>query len=308
MSQPIASTAESADGTSRRETSAGLDAVSSTRSLILLAIGALTGLALAGYALFTAKGTSTLFVPSEYAAVVNHQPISRTDFLAQLQALYGADLSASTPAQRKTALDGMIREELFVQRGRELDVAAVDADVRSATVVAVGQIVAADAIASVPTDAQLRAYYDAHKSTYASEGSIRARDIVFADKAKAIQARGALRGGATIAAVAQQFGGRISEKLDGEDFYFAAKIHLGDRLFAVARALGDGAVSEPIAARDGFHLIAKQKNNRPLPFTFSEVQGQVLTDFRAERIARIQSEEEKFLRKRADIVIAEDLR
>jgi parvulin-like peptidyl-prolyl isomerase len=202
----------------------------------------------------------------------------------------------------------MIREELFVQRGRELDVASVDVDVRSATVTAVGQIVAADAIASVPTDTQLRAHYEAHKNTYASEGSILARDIVFADRTKAVQARNALLGGATIPAVAQRFGGRISGKLDGEEFYFAAQIHLGDRLFAVARALGDGEVSEPIAAQDGFHMIVMQKNNRPLPFTFSEVRGQVLTDFRTERIQRIQSEEEQFLRKRADIVVAEDLR
>ena len=43
------------------------------RSFILMGLGALIGLIVAGYALFTAKGTSTLMVPAEDVALVNQQ-------------------------------------------------------------------------------------------------------------------------------------------------------------------------------------------------------------------------------------------
>src|ERR1700736_5111442 len=84
------------------------------RSFILSGLGALIGLGLAGYALFTARGTSTLMVPAEGVALVNQQPISRSDYLAQLQTLCGVDLQHATAAERGKTLDDMIREELFV--------------------------------------------------------------------------------------------------------------------------------------------------------------------------------------------------
>ena len=73
------------------------------RSLLLMSAGALLGLSLAGYSLFTARGTSTLRVPPEDVALVNQQPISRSDYLAQLQTLYGVDLEHATA---RTAIEG----------------------------------------------------------------------------------------------------------------------------------------------------------------------------------------------------------
>src|SRR5271170_8129457 len=129
--------------------------------------GALVGLVMAGYALFTARGTSTLIVPPEDVALVNQQPIARSDFLLQLQTLYGVDLRHATAAQRRKVLDDMIREELFVQRGKELDVASTDPDVRAAMVNSVELEIAADAVTSQPTETQLRAYYALHRARYA---------------------------------------------------------------------------------------------------------------------------------------------
>src|SRR5579863_3578507 len=152
----------------------------SRRSFIFMGSGALLGLLMAGYSLFTARGTSTLIVPPEDVALVNQQPISRSDYLQQLQTLYNVDLQHATPAQRRKVLDDMIREELFVQRGKELDVASTDPDVRAAMVNAVELEIAADAITAEPTEPELRAYYAAHRARYASEGTMTVRDYVFA--------------------------------------------------------------------------------------------------------------------------------
>lgn len=148
--------------------------MSVARSMVLKGCGALVGLVLAGYSLFAARGTSTLVVPAEDVALVNQQPISRSDYLAQLQTLYSVDLRHSSPV-----LDDMIREESFVQRGKDLDVASSDPDVRSAMVNAVELEIAADAITSMPSEAKLRAFYADHRSRYASEGTMTVRDGCF---------------------------------------------------------------------------------------------------------------------------------
>src|ERR1700723_219087 len=174
------------------------DDMSSRRSFVLMGGGALLGLIMAGYALFTARGTSTLIVPAEDVALVNQQPISRSDYLQQLQTLYGVDLPHATAAQRRKVLDDMIREELFVQRGKELDVASTDPDVRSAMVNAVELEIAADAITAQPSEQQLRAYYALHRERYASEGVMTLHDYVFplSESAAAAEAARALRSGA----------------------------------------------------------------------------------------------------------------
>src|SRR5580658_6387402 len=184
--------------------------MSSRRSFVFMGSGALLGLLMAGYALFTARGTSTLVVPSEDVALVNQQPISRSDYLQQLQTLYGVDLGHSTAGQRRRVLDDMIREELFVQRGKELDVASTDPDVRSALVNAVELEIAENAITSQPSEAALRQFFEAHHDRYVSEGVMRVKDMI---------------------------NGRDSGRTKGDEFYFAAKIHLGDELFAAARDL-----------------------------------------------------------------------
>jgi len=281
--------------------------VSPQRSLVLMALGAVVGLGVAGYALFTAKGTSTLVVPPEDVALVNQQPISRSDFLIQLQTLFGVDLAHSTVAERQKVLNDMIREELFVQRGKELDVAGIDPDVRTAMVNAVEQEIAADAMTTQPSDDKLRAFYQAHQDRYASEGTITVRDLVF-PKDRATEAANALKAGAPADTVLARFGGHDSRRTKDKEFYFAAKIHLGDRDFAIARALPNGGVSAPLRESDGSHLLYLLNNKPPVPMDFAQARQQVLTDYRDNAISRLRSGDEAFFRKRANILIAQDLK
>jgi parvulin-like peptidyl-prolyl isomerase len=240
-------------------------------------------------------------------ALVNQQPISRSDFLIQLQTLFSVDLAHSTAAERKKVLNDMIREELFVQRAKELDVAGIDPDVRAAMVNAVEQEIAADAITTRPSDDKLRAFYQANRGRYASEGTLTVRDLVFpADQAT--QAASALKAGAPADAVVARFGGHDSLRTKGEEFYFAAKIHLGDRDFAAARALTVGGVSAALPEPDGAHLLYVIKNKPPVPMDFAQARQQVLTDYRDNAIARLRIGDEAFFRKRANILIAQDLK
>jgi parvulin-like peptidyl-prolyl isomerase len=270
----------------------------------------LIGLVLAGYSLFTARSASTLIVPAEDVALVNQQPVSRADYLALLQTLYGVDLSHATLEQRHKVLDDMIREELFVQRGKELDVAATDPEVRSALVNAVELEIAENAITSQPSEAALRQFFETHQDRYVSEGVMRVRDLLFPasvhDELPSEPA--ALKKALSDAQMFARLSGRDSGRTKGEEFYFAAKIHLGDELFAAARNLGNGEVSKPIQLPDGIHVLDMQQNKRPVAFDFAAARAQVLSDYRNEAVDKLKSSGEAFLRKRANVLIAEDLR
>ncbi len=265
---------------------------------------------MAGYSLFTARGTSTLMVPPEDVALVNQQPISRSDYLLQLQTLYGVDLRHATAAQRRKVLDDMIREELFVQRGKELDVASTDPDVRSAMVNAVELEIAADAITAQPSEPQLRSYYAAHRERYAGEGVMSLRDYVFppGESTAAAEAAKALETGVPTPELLARWHVSDSGKVVGEEFYFAAKIHLGEPLFEIARDLPDGGVTAPIVRADGIHVLYMVTNKKPVPFDFAAARDQVLTDYRNDAIGHLRTGDEAFLRKRANVLIADDLR
>ena len=267
-------------------------------------------LGLSGYALFTARGTSTLHVPAEDVALVNQQPISRMDYLAQLQALFGVDLQHATAEQRKKVLDDMIREELFVQRGKELDVAASDPEVRAALVSAVELEIAADALTSAPTEAKLRSYFEAHRSKYSSEGIMTVHDYVFPSTASgaASEAVQELKGRAGPEALLRLQERESTARPATSSSISPVRIHLGDRLFEIAQGLADGQAAGPIEAPDGLHVLYMASNKKPRPHDFAAARDQVLNDYRSEAIATLRIGDESFLRKRANILIADDMR
>jgi hypothetical protein len=284
--------------------------VSSLRSFVLMSIGALIGLLLAGYSLFTARGASTLSVPAEDVALVNQQAISRSDYLILLQTLYGVDLSHATREQRQKVLNDMIREELFVQRGKELDLASSDPEVRSALVNAVELEISENAITAQPNEATLRDYYTRHPDRYVSEGTMNVRDWVLpgGDSGEPAAALETLKSAVSVPETMARLHAHESGKIRGEEFYFAAKIHLGDQLFASARELSDGTASAPIQLSDGVHVLYMVANKRPVPFDFAKARPQVLNDYRNQAIDQLKAGDESFLRKRANVRIADDLR
>jgi hypothetical protein len=229
----------------------------------------------------------------------------RSDYLMQLRALYDTDLAHATPQQRRKILDDMIREELFVQRGTELDVASADPAVRGAMVSAVEQQSATDAMTQMPDDRKLRDYYIARRDHYSTDGYMRLRDLVFpAGTSTAVLARArTMPADQAIAGL----GGRESGKVSGDEFYFAATIHLGDRLAAIAEGLTDGAISAPFVAADGVHILYMVHNANPVLLDFAKARAKVLEDYRRDSVQRMLVHEQDFLRKRANILIAGDL-
>jgi parvulin-like peptidyl-prolyl isomerase len=278
------------------------------RSFLLMGLGALIGISIAGFALFTAKGTTTFIVPSDAVALVNQRPIYRADWEAQLRTLYDVGSAEASKEQKAKVLEDMIREELFVQRGVELDVGSDDPDTRAALVSAVEQQVAFDAVSRQPTDEQMRAYYEKNRARYQTEGRMTVRDFLAPSASAAQNAVQAIRGGTPPATALARNGLRETKKTDGEEFYFAAKIHLGDALYEAATKLKAREISDPIAQPDGVHVLVMDAIVPPAPIAFELERQKIKSDMTAEAIATLTAGNEKFLRRRANVLVAEDMK
>jgi parvulin-like peptidyl-prolyl isomerase len=282
--------------------------------MILCALGAVIGLAIAGVGLFSARGTATNNLPPEDIALVNQRPVLRSDFVTQLESETGATFEQTTRADKLKVLDEMIREELLVQRGLELDFAETDQMTRNALAAAMDQQALAEATTSQPTDEQLREFFQRNPARYASDGILTVRHLVIpagggtTDQQRAQQAQAvvaALRTNTPVEEVITRYG-LTEPRNDGDEFYFAAKIHLGDALFARALELKGGDVSEPLQAPDGIHIVKVLKDKVPVPLTFERARLQVLTDLKNAQQARLLAATMKFLRERSKILIASD--
>ncbi len=290
------------------------------RSMTLLAGGALIGLGLAGYGLFTAKGTRSHAVPPEAVALVNQRQILRSDFMTQTQTQFVLPFAQTSREQRRTVLEDMIDEELMVQRGLEIDLPSYDPDVRNALVAGVELEVTADVLAQQPTPEELRAYYEHHKDKYSTEGVMQLRDLLVksdasppgaAAHAAALAAAAALRRGQTLDAVIKKFdlvdSGRFMDAGHadtGDIFQFALRAKLDDALYQATLPLHDGEVSDPVEETDGVHLIAMIKHRFPVAQTFEEASSQVWTDVKKEAQVKVRSANLAYLRSRADIITA----
>jgi hypothetical protein len=133
------------------------------------------------------------------------------------------------------------------------------------------------------------------------------RDYVFSssESAAAAAAAATLRSGDPAPALLVR---HASGKVADEEFYFAAKIHLGDTLFEAARNLPDGGVSPTIVRPEAIHVLHMLRNQQPVPFDFAAARDQVLTDYRNDAVGRLRTGDEAFLRKRANVLIADDVR
>jgi hypothetical protein len=280
---------------------------SARRSLILCGAGAIIGILLAGFGLFTARGTRTSQVPPDDAALVNNVPILMVDFIDQLRTLHNVALSQATATEKRQTLDAMLREELYVQRGVEIGLPTDDIDVRAALVAATEGQIAADAMTALPSEQALRSWFDTNRDRYASPGFMELQEFVLspAQSASAELVIASLRAGETPAALRLHSSGRVD---DGQEFYFAAEEHLGHQLFEMARQLRNGEISSAVTQSDGIHILIMKHNQLPIPTDFNDARAQVLSDYLSNEVAKLQTKNELFLRKRADIKIAPGLR
>ncbi|HYM18350.1 MAG TPA: peptidyl-prolyl cis-trans isomerase [Micropepsaceae bacterium] len=288
------------------------------RSLLMFALGTAFGLSVAAYGLFSAAGTRVAGVPAEDVALVNGRHILKSDFITQTQLETSLPYEMTTKEQRLKVLNEMLDEELLVQRGLEVDLAASDPDVRMAEVMGVQLQIDADVLAQAPSDEELQKYYEAHKDKYNGEGIMALRDLVIRPTAemseemamaKAKAAADAFRQGRDSGDIAATFDLRDSGRIErGDVFEFAVKIKLAPALYAAAQKLKAKEASDPIKDGTDVHVILMEKRAAAVERSFAQVRDAVLQDYKKEATARVESANLSYLKSKADIQLAPEFR
>ena len=288
------------------------------RSVALPACGVALGLAVAAVGLFRPAPRAVVAVPAGYVALVNQKGILMSDFIAQTQSETGSAFSEATPAERARVLHEMIDEELLVQRALVLDLPETTTEVRDIMASGVNAQVDAPLGAVAPTDAQLRAFYESHRAKYTTGGSMTLHDLVLhiggyenADQTLAQAETDAadavyqLRSGSSIDYVKEHFGFVDSGRVDDtEQLDFAAKLHLGAKLYEAASILADGEISEPIVDSDGVHVLVMQRRRPPRIADFAVARNQIYSDYRDAENRTARQQNLKILRSEAQILLA----
>jgi len=287
------------------------------RPVVLATCAAVIGLAAAGLGVLHPVQRELAAVPPGDAALVNQEPVLMSDFISETEQASGVPFAQTTPAERAAVLHRMIDEELMVQRSLALDLPEQDTDVRTALSDGVTALVTAPVLSEHPTDDQLRAFYTAHRANYATQGSMAVTDLVLhiggfenADQspdqamADAAQAVYELRSGAGIEFAKQHFAFADTGRVNGEEPDFAARLHLGPKLYAAAGKLSDGEVSEPVQDSDGVHVLVMQHRQAPVFTDYDGVRNNVYTDYVAAQKAQAKQDNLKFLRRNAQILVA----
>ena len=219
---------------------------------------------------------------------------------------------------RRVVRRNMINEELMVQRGLALDLPETTTEVRDVMVTTVTRQVAAPQLAQELSDADLRAYYDKHRTDYETDGSMALRDLVLhiggyqnIDQSMAqahtdaTEAVYQLRSGASVDYVIEHFGFTVSGRADDTDqLEFAAKLHLGAKLYAIARTLSDGEISDPIEDTDGIHVLVMRRRVPPHAADFNSVRDRVYMDVRAAQSKVANRQNLQLLRRDSRILLA----
>ncbi|MBX3023556.1 peptidyl-prolyl cis-trans isomerase [bacterium] len=255
------------------------------RPTALLAAGAVLGALLAAAGLTASGGTS---LPPDVVALVNQSPIRTEDYVRMCEAVAGDRRAPLEAADKQRVLDRLIEEELLVQRGLTLDLPRLDRRVRADLTQTVIDGIASQASERQPSDAELRAFFDAHRDVFAGPGRLRVRQVFIrvttpsdpAALARADQAAQRLRAGESIDAVQAALGDPPLAPLpDAALPPGKLRDYLGPTALRTALELDVGEVSDPVRSGTGYHVLQVAERQADSAPAFEDVRPQVAAEF-----------------------------
>ena len=288
------------------------------RALIWLALGCAAGVALSAWGLLANAPSQAL--PQSAVARVNGALI-RADAYHRLVAALAADLRGPvTPELRRRVLDRMIEEELLVQRGLELGLAASDRRVRADLSSAVIRSVVVEAEDESPSPGALRRFYREQAAFFTRPGRFRAAQMYFrapgapggagedAARRRAERARARIAAGEDFEALRAASGDAEVSPLPNA-LLPPAKLrdYLGPTALQAVMALAPGETSAPLRGAGGFRIFRLLQREPPRLPPFEEIREQVQAEWRRragdEALRRYLAE----LRERADVAVRPQL-
>jgi parvulin-like peptidyl-prolyl isomerase len=285
--------------------------------LLLLTLGAVAGIAVAATGLLGPGLRVSSALPAGTVARINGQVIRDEDYERVVAGLANDRRDGIDDAQRRLVLDRLIDEELLIQRGLELGFARQDRKVRADLTAAVIASVVTEHEDLQPSDAQLQAFYDAHRDFFTQPGRLRLQQIFCrvpaaaddaAAAARAHEAVRRLRAGEAFGAVQAELGNAEIAPLP-DALLPPAKLvdYLGPTPLQAALSLNVGAVSEPVRSGSGYHVLRVIERQTDATPAFAEIKPQIVAEFRRNAGEHALRAYLDTLRGRAEVVVAPTL-
>ena len=214
---------------------------------------------------------------------VNGAPIRESALARALARQPAPPGSAVDPALRAALVEGLLDEELLVQRADEVGLGAADRGVRKALARAAIDAAVREAAAYPMNEPELRAFHAANAALFALPRRVRVRAIAFdASRDPELALRRAQEAAAAIAAgldfdtAAARYGDPPGLPLPDALLPEAAlRRQLGPTLGAAALALPPGGVSQPLRAGVSVVLLALAEEAPARAQDFEAVRAQV---------------------------------
>ena len=220
-------------------------------------------------------------LPEGSAAVVDGAVISRDRFLRTLASLAVRDRApVLDEARRRQLLEELIAEELLLGRAVDLDLPRRDPLLRRRILSQLLADVSAEAVATPPTDEELRAFFRESGSLFATRKGYEVRSVWFrgnADEARrrALTAREALVEGGDFDAAAAAGDAPLVPLPDGVLSRAVLREYLGPTTARRVAELAPGEISEPIRVTGGYRVVQLVRSHDSPPPAFEDVKDTV---------------------------------
>lgn len=254
----------------------------------------MTRLTRASVCALIAVGTAAVAAAAaaQVLAEVGGDRISREEFVAAITGLRrGGDLQLTlktlTRDGHREILDDLIEKRLYVRAARAEGLHK-HPDVQRAIDQATNEILAHRYLDTRITnadvaEAELRAYYDQHKTDLITPAQVKARHIVVktGDEAQAVLKR--IAGGADFARLAEEVSLEASTRAKGGDLGWVPRGVMTKPFEDAIFALSLGQISGPIETPYGVHVVKIEEVRQPAPPSFELVRDDIRLRIRQQR-------------------------
>ncbi len=285
--------------------------ISARTRLLLLTLGAITGLVLASTGLVEHWSLPSSDLPGNVIARVGDHLIPRERYQQLLNDLATDKRTPVSDEDRQFVLDRLIDEELMILRGVELGLPETSPEIRKSIAGAVIMQVVTEAQVSMPADAELRSLYNSDPGFFSSNSRYRVRWWRLNGQGneilnKAGDAYRQLNSAKEIGSILQSSGfERVSELPDTLLPLSKLIDYMGPVLADQVAALPAGGFTHPVDSDHGMHILYLVEHKAGALASFEDIRAVVETEYQRRQADQALRDYLAWLRKRTEIVIVE---
>lgn len=245
-------------------------------------------------------------LPADAVARVGDDFVPRAAYERALAAVAEDKRDPLDTADRRRVLERLVDEAVLVRHGLDGDLVQRSQLLRAQLVTAVLQSVRAEADARPIDEAEVRTFYERHAARFRGPDLLHVRVLRVPDRDRAEAALAAWRGGAGFTDLRAEYGDGGIPVPDTPLPQDKLGDYVGAGPAAVAAALDEGEIAEPVPAAGGFlvlRLVARRPAQTP---PLSEVEEAVRHEMRRRAAEALLAERLAELRERYDVVVAEE--